>query len=361
MNVSGNVDAMFSSVRDMLGEVVSSQQGTGAAVAAWHGGRLAVDLWGGHADASRRRAWAHDSIVQPYSVTKPFAAICALRLVDTGRLGLDEPAQRYWPELTTPATVRQILSHQAGVVALDEPAPTESFYDWNDLCRRLAAQPPAWEPGTAHGESAMFYGHLVGELVRRVDGRSPGRFLRDEICGPLGLDFSVGLTHAEQARAVELTGLDEDFRTANMARRPDLYRRAVTNPPGAQDPAVVNGPRWRGAEVPAVNGHGTARAVAGFYHALCAGELISSGLLEEAVTAQCSGRDLVFGEENAWGLGFGVEGNGFGMGGLGGSYGGADRAGDYSFAFLTGHAGSHDRGVALENELRACIGLSPVE
>ena len=133
--------------------------------------------------------------------------------MEQGKLELDAAVQRYWPEFTAPATVRHVLAHQAGVVALDAPAPTGLFYDWAGMCDRLAAQPPAWDPGAAHGESALFYGHLVGEPVRRaLDGRSIGRYLHEEVCGPLRLDFSVGLSTAGQARAVELTGLDDAFR-----------------------------------------------------------------------------------------------------------------------------------------------------
>jgi CubicO group peptidase (beta-lactamase class C family) len=361
VEASGPADERFAAVRDAFAGVVAAQRGTGAALAIFCERRMVVDCWGGYADAARTQRWGRDHIVQPYSATKPFAAACALRLVDAGDLDLDAPVQRYWPEFTAPATVRHVLSHQAGVVALDEPAPTEAFYDWDDLCRRLAAQSPQWEPGTAHGESALFYGHLVGELVRRVDGRRLGAFLAEEICGPLGLDFHVGLAPAEQERAVELTGLDEAFRAGNAHGKPDLYRKATENPPGGQDPVVVNGAAWRAAEVPAVNGHGTARAVAGFYEAVSQGRILSAGLAEEAVTPQCEGPDLVFGADNAWGLGFGVEGDGYGMGGLGGSYGGHSRSGDYSFAFLTGSAGDHDRGLLLENTFRDCLGLPPVE
>ena len=215
----------------------------------------------------------------------------------------------------------------------------------------------AWEPGTAHGESALFYGHLAGELVRRVDGRGLGRFLREEVCGPLGLDYFVGLTAAEQARAVELTGLAELVRRIRSAGLPELYWRAVSNPPGAFDPVVVNGPAWRAAEVPAVNGHGTARGAAGLYAALLQGNLLSPALLREATTAQCSGIDAVIGEENAWGLGFGVDTDGYGMGGSGGGYAGASVAGGYAFAFITGTMGSHVRGTRVENALRDCLGV----
>src|SRR6201996_9078597 len=362
MDVSGRVDPRFAAVRDQFASVIEAQPGTGAALAVWSDGHLVVDLWGGYADQGGTRAWGEDPLVQPYSVTKPFVAVCALHLAEAGRLDLDAPVQRYWPEFRAPATVRQVLSHQAGVVALDQPAPTEAFLDWSWLCRLLAAQEPSWPPGTAHGESALFYGHLVGEVVRRVDGRTPGRYLREEICGPRGLDFAVGLTPAEQARTADLTGLDDTFRAANLAGKPELYAAATSNPPGHLAPAVVNSAAWRAAEVPAINGHGTARAVAGFYEALATGGLLGPGLLAEATTAQCEGPDQVFGPEAAWGLGFGVAGQeGYGMGGLGGSYGGRVDADGYSFGFVTGSVGDHDRAERLENTFRDCLGLPPFE
>ena len=360
MEVQGLADGRFGPVRQCFAEILDGQAGTGAAFAAWCDGRLVVDLWGGYADSGRRRPWEAGSLVQPYSVSKPFAAVCALRLVQAGRLALDAPVQRYWPGFRAEATVRHVLSHQAGVVMLERPAPTEAFYDWDWLCALLAAQPPSWPPGTAHGESALFYGHLVGELVRRVDGRSVGRFLAEEICGPAGLEFAFGLSPSQQARAVDLTGLDDAFRAGNAAGRPPLYQLAVANPPGAQDGSVVNSAAWRAAEIPAVNGHGTAAAVAGFYHALAAGRLLSPGMLAEAVTPQCAGPDRVFGDDTAWGLGFGISEDGYGMGGLGGSSGGTSTAGGYTVGFVTGTAGNHDRVDQLENTLRECLGLGPV-
>jgi CubicO group peptidase (beta-lactamase class C family) len=357
MDVRGSVDSRFELVRDTMAEVLEAQPGTGAAVAVWIDGDFVVDLHGGWADAAKTRLWQQDSLVQQYSVSKPFAAVCALLLVDRGLLDLDAPVQRYWPEFVPAATVRHLLSHQAGVVALDAPAPTDVFYDWDLLCGLLAAQEPEWEPGTAIGESALFYGHLVGELVRRIDGRSLGSFMRTEVCGPLGLDFFFGLTADEQARAVELTGLDDDFRLMNAESKPPLYERAIANPIGSQDAAVVNSAAWRAAEVPAVNGHGTAGAIAGLYGALMQGKLLSSAVLDEAVSVQGSGIDAVFGAESSWGLGFGVGGGGFGMGGLGGSYAGARVDDGYAFAFVTGSVGTHDRSVALENAARTCLGL----
>jgi CubicO group peptidase (beta-lactamase class C family) len=285
VDVGGQVAAGFEPVREAFAAVVRDQGGTGAAVAVWHGGAWVVDLWGGTTDGAR--PWQRDSLVQPYSVSKPFAAVCALLLVERGLLDLDAPVRRYWPEFRAPADVRQVLSHQAGVVRLAEPAPTEVFYDWDRLCALLAAQEPAWPPGTAHGESALFYGHMVGEVVRRVDGRRIGRFLREEVCGPLGLDFAVGLDADEQARAVELTRFD----LLATGPRSDLYRAALGNPPGLLDR------RWS-----------TVRA-----------------------------------------------------GGVGGSYAGASVVGEYAIGFVTGTMGDHARLAAVEDALRDCLGLPPLE
>lgn len=359
MDVQGLAEPRFATVRDLFAETVAEQTGTGAALAVWHAGDWVLDLWGGWADAGRSRCWERDSIVMPYSVTKAFVAVCALLLVDRGRLDLDVPLQTYWPELTARTTLRQVLSHQAGLVALDEPAPQQAFYDWDLMCRLLERQQPSWRPGTAVGESALFFGHLVGEVVRRVDGRTLGTFLREEVCDPLGLAFHVGVPAVELRRVVDLTGYDEQFRRGEQ-EAPPLGRRALANPPGARDPAVVNSVAWRTAEVPAVNGHGTARAVAGLYVALHQGRLLSPPLLREMTSTAASGPDRVLGSDRDWGLGVAVEPDGWGMGGLGGSLGWWSEEGGYAFAFLTGEIAGHDRSARLEDAVRGCLGLPPL-
>ncbi len=356
----GTHDPRFDVVRDTFLRVLEEQPGTGASLAVWHGGSWVVDLWGGWADAAHTRPWTRDTLVMPYSVTKPFAAVCALLLADRGVLDLDAPLTTYWPELTARTTMREVLAHRSGLVVLDEDAPEEVFYDWDRMCTLLAKQPPAWEPGTAHGESALFYGHLVGEVVRRTDGRSLGRFLADEVCEPLSLDFQVGVAEQDLGRVADLTGFDEEFRRAGVEGRSDLYVRALNNPPGALDPAVLNGTAWRTAEVPAVNGHGTARAVAGLYVALEQGLLLTEDLRARATAPAGTGPDLVLGGERSWGLGVAVDPDGYGMGGIGGSFGWWSETGRYAIAFLTGHIGDHDRGDRIENALRDVLALPPV-
>ena len=359
--VGGWVAAGFEPVREAFRDIVDGQDGTGAAAAVWHDGRWVADLWGGWADAARTRPWQRDSIVMPYSVTKAFAAMGALVLVDRGLLDLEDLVQQHWPELRAPATVRQLLSHQVGLVALSEPAPPELLLDWDGLCARLSVEEPLWTSGTAIGESALFYGHLVGELVRRVDGRSLGTFLRQEVCGPAGLDFHIGLDDLDLARTVDLTGVASLAAGLDAPDRPDLLGQALLNPPGALDPGTVNSAAFRRAEVPAINGHGTARAVAGLYAALLAGRIISPALRDDAASAQARGVDRVMGgPERAWGLGFGVDDEGFGMGGIGGSVGWASTRDGYAFAFLTGTMGDHDRADAVETAFRDVLGLPPL-
>jgi CubicO group peptidase (beta-lactamase class C family) len=358
MAVDGTADARFVAVREAFTEVVEDQTrtGTGAALAVWYAGEWVVDLWGGYADAAHTKPWRRDSIVMPYSATKPFAAVCALLLVDRGRIDLDEPLSTYWPQMTAETTMRQVLAHRSGHVVLDREAPQQAFYDWDLMCRLLAEQRPTWHPGTEQGESALFYGHLIGEVVRRVDGRPLGQFLRDEVTGPLGIDFVVGVREDELGRVVELTGYDAEFRR-RTEEGPELLGRALGNPPGALDPDVVNSRRWRTAEIPAVNGHGTARGLAGLYVALQEGRLLSGALVAEATAVAGSGRDLVMGDERAWGLGFGVDSDGYGMGGLGGSFGGWSNVGRYAIGFVTGVIGDYDRAARVENAVRACLGV----
>ena len=356
MEVHGTTAPAYAGVREVFAEVLEAQPGTGASFAVWRDGQWVVDVWGGWADVAHTRSWTQDTLVMPYSVTKPFAALCVLVLADRGLVDLDLPMQEYWPALRAPATVRDALSHRAGLVALDEDAPTEAFYDWDLMCSLLERQEPTWPPGTAQGESALFHGHLLGQVVRAVDGRSLGRFLHDEVCAPHGIDFHIGLGAGELARVADLSGFADDF-LASQEGYPDLYYRAIANPPGAREAAVVNGERWRRAEVPAVNGHGTARAVAGFYAALSQGRLLGPALMEELVRTRGEEPDLVVGGDHEWGLGVGVDSDGYGMGGTGGSFGWWSSSGEYAVAFMTGHVGNFDRGERLENAVREAVGL----
>jgi CubicO group peptidase (beta-lactamase class C family) len=178
------------------------------------------------------------------------------------------------------------------------------------------------------------------------------------VAGPHGIDFAVGLGDTDLPRAVDLTGVADLARQVEDPAQPDLLRRALLNPPGALDQVTVNGTTWRRAEVPAVNGHGTARGAAGLYAALLDGRILTPALRDDAVSPQASGVDRVMGgPPRSWGLGFGVDEVGYGMGGIGGSYAGACPEHGYAFAFLTGTMGDHARSESLENAFREVVGL----
>jgi CubicO group peptidase (beta-lactamase class C family) len=243
-------------------------------------------------------------------------------------------------------------------VLLSEPAPEEAFYDWDLMCSLVAGQEPLWEPGTACGESALLYGHQIGEVVRRTDGRTLGAFLREEVCVPHGIEFAVGLSAEQCARTADLTGFDAELRRRG-AERPVMHQ-ALSNPPGALDPAVVNSDRWRAAEIPAVNGHGTARGVAGLLVAVQDGSLLSPGTRQAMTSVAASGVDRVLGEEARWGLGVGIDDDGYGMGGLGGSVAWCSTEGGYVLGFVTGRVADHDRMGRIENAVRDCLGLRPL-
>jgi CubicO group peptidase (beta-lactamase class C family) len=355
--VQGDVAPGFEAVRDAFAENFERRGERGAATAAVVDGRPVVDLWGGTADDAGT-PWARDTIVHLYSVTKPFVATCALVLVDRGRVALDDPVAAIWPAFAKAGkrdvTLRHLLAHQAGLLTLTGIHEPAVLLDWERTTALLAAERPAWEPGSRAGEHALFFGHLVGEVVRRVDGRTVGAVLRDEVAGPWGLDVHVGLTADEQARTATLIDPGGAWRTRMRGAPAALYRRALTNPPGLLEVDVVNSAAWRAAEIPAVNGHGTARGVAAFYGALAAGgvlgetRLLSSSLLDEALRTQAEGVDALLERPVRWGLGFQLEDDGFGLGGIGGSVGWGDRAARTGFAYVTRRMGDHDRADAVE-------------
>ncbi len=350
--IHGVVAGGFEGVGEAFERCFGELGETGARYVAIRDGRAVADLWGGE-------GLDCDSLVHVYSVTKPMAAFCVLVLVDRGVLALDEPVARWWPEFAQAGkghvTIRQALSHQAGLVALREQQPAEVLFDWERMCGLIAAERPWWQPGAGHGEHALFYGHICGELVRRTDGRSLGRFWREEVAAPWSLDFHVGLGVDELVRTVDLDG---ELTVGDG----EVRRLALTNPPGLLDLSVVNGEAWRVAEIPAVNGHGTAQGVARFYAGLLGGgeldgvRLVSPDTVAEMTRGELTARDVLLDEERTWGLGVWVDSDGFGMGGIGGSLGMADPVLGVAQAYVTRHLAGHERAEAMDAALRLALG-----
>jgi CubicO group peptidase (beta-lactamase class C family) len=327
----------------------------GAACSVWVGGREVVDLVGGEVTPGGDEPYTRRTLQMVASATKGALAICALRLAERGELDLDAPVATYWPEFAAAGKaavpVRWLLSHQVGLPYADPVIPMDEVYRWTPMVEALAAQRPVWEPGTAHGYHAMTYGWLVGEVLARITGLTPGEILRKEIAEPLGVDFFVGLPEAEMGRVAPMVpapppraGAPVDALTALMLDPNQLAHKAFFMPNGLF--AVVNDRAAWAAQMPAANGIATARALSTMYVA-CLGEvdgvrLLSPATLAAATTPQAEGTDRVLGVESRFGLGmqlsyplrpFAGEGS-FGHYGLGGSVGFAHPERGVAFGYV---------------------------
>lgn len=365
--IKGHCDPRFRPLQRVFEENFRSGGEIGAAVAVMFDGEPVVDLWGGYLDSEKTRPWQRDTIVNVFSTTKGMTALCAHRLVEQGRVDLDAPVARYWPEFSQAGKenipVRWLLSHRSGVAAVKELLSPETLYDWDAMVTALAAQEPWWMPGEKHGYHAVTYGWLVGEVVRRVTGGSLGTYFRDEIAVPLGLDFHIGLADDEHGRVSDMTPLIPDpdadgvqLATVMLSDPEGMSARAFMNPPSLA--VAPNNAEWRRAEIPAANGHGTARSLARVYGALARGGTIDGvHVLSPESIARCHaeqsfGSDAVLMVETRFGLGFMLnqqrrEGNfgpsprAFGHTGAGGSFAYADPDARIGFGYVMNRAGPH--------------------
>jgi CubicO group peptidase (beta-lactamase class C family) len=316
-------DELFTAVPDALAGLLDDGD-AGASVAVFVDGEPVVDVWGGFADADRTIPWQRDTITNVWSVTKTMTALCALVLADRGELDLAAPVGRYWREFAVAGKekvlVRHLLAHTAGLPDWD--APIEDLYDWPSATARLAAQAPQWEPGSAAGYHSLTQGFLVGEVVRRITGRSLGDFFAEEVAGPLGADFHIGLP-AEHDHRVALTvppsSRDEDY----AASAP-----GSSTPPEAGTAVRVrdgNSVAWRRAQIPAASGFGNARSVALVQSVMACGgavhglRLLSQAGCDRAREEQFHGMDRLLDMQVRYGLGYGLFGSAYGWGGWGGS------------------------------------------
>jgi len=381
--IEGTCDAGFEAVRRVFADNFSTFGETGASVAVTVEGRTVVDLWAGWEDQARTRPWRRDAIANVYSTTKAMTAICAHRLIDQGKLDLDAPVARYWPEFAQAGKetlpVRQLLNHRAGLPAVSDLLPLEAVYQWDAMAQALAAQEPWWQPGSRHGYHALTFGWLVGEVVRRASGKSLGAFFRDEVAAPLGADCHIGLPQSEEARVVPLIlppppGPDQADLLAEILKDPQsMLARAFINPPFPLE--AVNTREWRAAEIPAANGHTNARGLARVYAAMaCGGEIDGVRVLrreriEQALRMESDGPDALLPLHTRFGQGFmlstpvekiGPNPRAFGHGGMGGSLGFADPDAHMSFGYVMNemHAGLwlfDPRALALAEAVYQCL------
>ncbi|MEW6078891.1 MAG: serine hydrolase domain-containing protein [Thermodesulfobacteriota bacterium] len=318
--VHGFCDAAFESVKQAFIDNFRRKKETGAALALTVAGKTVVDIWGGFTDFSKQRPWREDTLANIYSATKGITALCALRLADEGRLDLDAPVTRYWPDFGRAGkdaiTVRMLLNHTAGMVAVRSRLPGKALYDWDTMTSVLAAHSPWWPPGQTLGYHALTYGWLVGHVIRRITGLTVGQYLKQEVTGPLGLDLHIGLDPSEHRRSATMIMLRFPTLHADAAR---LAGAIVKNPRGPTACAFsnpwtivtgVNTRSWRSAEIPAANGQSTARALARVYGVLACGgkngsrEILSPAMIDRCSQEESAGRDAVLQLPTRFSLGF---------------------------------------------------------
>lgn len=312
--VQGQCDARFSGLWEELEKRLAADHELGAAIAVVQDGELAVDIWGGWADADRTVAWADDTITNVWSSTKTVLALAALLLVDRGELDVHAKVARYWPEFAANGKdgieVRHLLAHTSGVAGWEQPVTVDDVYDRERSTAMLAAQAPWWPPGSASGYHAINQGHLVGEVVRRITGTGLREFVAREIAGPLGADFTIGVPRSEFGRIsnvvpppplpIDLAALGTD----------SVPFKVFTGP--AVDASEAWTDRWRGADIGSANGHGNARSLARIQSVVSHGgavgdvQLLANRTLDSIFEVQSDGVDLVLGQALRFGVGYGL-------------------------------------------------------
>ncbi|MGZ4506804.1 MAG: serine hydrolase domain-containing protein [Blastococcus sp.] len=333
--VHGSCDDRFTGVRDAFARHLDADE-LGASIAVDLDGQTVVDLWGGYRDEARTTPWTEDTLVNVWSTTKTVLNLAALMLVDRGELDPYAPVGDYWPEFSAKGKknveVRHLMAHTSGVSGWNPPFSIRDMYDWASSTERLALQRPWWEPGTASGYHANNQGHLVGEVIRRITGKTFKRFVAEEIAGPLGADFQVGAREGDWDRIAPVVPPpppDVDFRTLD----PESVMVKTYSGPVASAKAA-NSPEWRQADLGALNGHSNARGVLQVLRTMSLGgeaggvRLLSPKTIDLVFEQQADGVDLVLGERFRWGMGYCLgspvipyvpEGRTFFWGGWGGS------------------------------------------
>ena len=277
--VHGFCDERFSLVKEEFAKNFEHGIEVGATFAATLNGEFVVDIWAGFSDSALNKPWEKDTIVNVWSTTKIMAAICTHMLADRNLLDLDATVSHYWPEFAQSGKesilVRHLLSHQAGLSTFDQSLSKEAIFDWDLMAKTLAAQKTDWEPGSNSGYHAFTQGFLLGELIRRITGKTLGKFFHEEIAAPLNVDFYIGLPDELESRVAEIIPPSEP-----RAHEPGSL--AEKSNPVDLTADIANMQEWRKAEIPAANGHSNARSVAKILSVLaCGGEIGGIRLLSE--------------------------------------------------------------------------------
>lgn len=389
VTIEGTFAAGFEKVRDAFEQNFAERNDVGAAVAAWVDGDLVVNLWGGSADPHGSKPWQEDTLASIFSGSKGLTSTCVHLLAERGELDIDAPVAKYWPEFAQNGkediTIAMVMAHRSGVIGPDERMSQADVRNWDAVCTQLAAARPWWEPGTAQGYHMVTFGFILGEVVRRVTGRTLGQYLRTEIAEPLGIDVHLGLPEHEHHRCADMINKPH-IRDVLAAGKAPGYPRSLAEHPmaglsiamgfvaddelGSDDLYL-----WRSSEFPGTNAHVSALGLSTFYNAMAQEKLLSRDHMERCRVSQGGyDVDVVLGPrvaDHGWGLGYmlnqrGVAGPNhktFGHGGSGGSFAFVDlehRIG-YSYVmnfFDATKANADPRSTALSDEIYAAIGVT---
>lgn len=388
VDIHGSCASRFERVRDAFERNFAVRHEIGAAVAAWVDGELVVNLWAGTADAAGTRPWQVDTMATVLSGTKGLTSTCVHQLAERGELDLNAPVARYWPEFAQAGkediTIAMVMSHRSGVIGPRQRLHWEQVTDWDLVCERLAAAEPWWEPGTAQGYHMTTFGFILGEVFRRVTGRTVGQYLRTEIAEPLGAEVHIGVSRAEQRRCADLVDKPHIRKMLADVNAPGYPTTLAEHPKAglavsmgfAPDDEVGSNDLdlWREIEFPGTNGQVSALGLATFYNALAQEELLSRQHMDLIRVSQGGlDTDLVLGKrvaDHGWGLGYmlnqrcvnGPNPRIFGHGGLGGSFGFVDLENRIGYAYVMNRfdatkANADPRSVALSDEIYAALGV----
>lgn len=389
VSIAGVCVSGFEKVRDAFERNFTEHAEVGAAVAVWVEGDLVVNLWGGSADAAGRRPWREDTLASVFSGTKGLTSTCVHLLADRAELDLNAPVATYWPEFGQAGkesiTIASVLAHRSGVIAPRTRLHWRDAADWDGVCEQLAATEPWWEPGTAQGYHMVTFGFILGEIVRRVAGRTIGHYLRTEIAEPLGIDVHIGLPGAEHHRCADMVNKPHIRDVLAEGNAPGDPVSLAEHPMAGLSIAMGFVPDdelgsnaielWRRSEFPATNGHVSALGMATFYNALAQEKLLSRECMELARVSQGGFEpDVVLGPrvaDHGWGLGYMLNQRGlagpnrksFGHGGSGGSFAFVDLEHRIGYAYVMNHfdatqCHADPRSVVLSDEVYAALGVT---
>lgn len=351
-------------------------------------GDLVVNLWGGHTDAGRTRRWRQNSLASVFSGTKGLTSTCIHLLADRGEIDLDLPVAHYWPEFGQAGkqnvTVAHVLGHRSGVIGPRTPLHWSAVSDWDRVCDAIASSSPWWEPGTAQGYHMVTFGFILGEVVRRVTGRTLGQYLRTEIAEPMGVDVHIGLPEAQHRRCAEMINKPHIRDVLAKGEAPQAPTSVDEHAMAALSVAMGFLPddelgsndlrQWRSSEFPGTNAHVSALGLATVYNGLAQEKILSRQHLERIRVSQGGfDPDVVLGPrvaDHGWGLGYmlnqrGVAGpnlQSFGHGGSGGSYGFVDLEHRIGYAYVMNYfdatkCNADPRSTSLSNEIYRVLGV----